>query len=351
MLAELGQGVEQRERPLRIECKPDEWWVYEDDEAEEGLDDEGEEVEEGLDDEAEDDLDDEEDSDMEQRTLVLPEVPANFEPPTDFAKSRVAVSLRGIPLQVIVKIASLEIEAGGEYAGGTWHVEGMLNERIVATSCFYLDADNIIGGELQFRTAVKEPYYEQGDNEGVWKVYGLADDDSLVQPRGVCSTLPGRLLAFPNTLQHRVSPVKLINPALPGRRVIICFFLCDPTLRVRSTATVPPQPKAWIDLEITAALVRVLPDISLRKRIAQYVGGLTYQQATLRRERLMNERVVTLEQRSFGFGTLPSRQEAALTFLYAHRPRQILRAHFLPVRALGRAIWNVHTSSCSNIYR
>lgn len=55
----------------------------------------------------------------------------------------------------------------------------------------------------------------------------------------------GRLLTFPNILQHRVSPFKLDDPTKPGHRKILALFLVDPNIRVISTANVPPQRLDW----------------------------------------------------------------------------------------------------------
>lgn len=55
----------------------------------------------------------------------------------------------------------------------------------------------------------------------------------------------GRLLTFPNTLQHRVSPFSLADRSKPGHRKILALFLIDPSRRVISTANVPPQREDW----------------------------------------------------------------------------------------------------------
>lgn len=49
-----------------------------------------------------------------------------------------------------------------DYAGGGWHVEGMLNERIVATALYYLHSDNITESRLSFRLGLDA---EDGDME------------------------------------------------------------------------------------------------------------------------------------------------------------------------------------------
>lgn len=45
--------------------------------------------------------------------------------------------------------------------------------------------------------------------------------------------------------QHRVSPFRLIDPTLPGHRRFIALWLVNPTMRILSTANVPPQQMSW----------------------------------------------------------------------------------------------------------
>jgi hypothetical protein len=84
----------------------------------------------------------------EDETLQVPETPARFPAPGDryleWLASRSLVNLRGRSLQVIVKIADLRLDATKPfYDGSSWHVEGMLNENIVATGIYYYDASNV----------------------------------------------------------------------------------------------------------------------------------------------------------------------------------------------------------------
>ena len=58
-------------------------------------------------------------------------------------------------------------------------------------------------------------------------------------------TSEGRLLAFPNVVQHWVSSFQLADPAKPGHQKILALFLVDPYVRILSTANVPPQQKSW----------------------------------------------------------------------------------------------------------
>lgn len=70
-------------------------------------------------------------------------------------------------------------------------------------------------------------------------------EDSFTQDLGGVSCREGRVLTFPNTLQHCVSPFSLADPSKPGHRKILAFFLIDPTRRIISTANVPPQREDW----------------------------------------------------------------------------------------------------------
>lgn len=198
----------------------------------------------------------------ENRRPVVPDAPAFSapEPPE-------RIDLRGRRLQVIVKLATIHLTPDKpEYAGGSWHVEGMLNERIVSTGIYYWDNENITESRLSFRAALDDPEYEQSDDNGVREVYGLENEDALNQMLGSVSTPEGRCLAFPNILQHRVSPFRLADPTRPGHRKILAFFLVDPARTIVSTSDVPPQ-QSWSD-----------------------TSTMTLEQAKEYREQLMRER-------------------------------------------------------------
>ncbi|MFJ6615609.1 DUF4246 domain-containing protein [Streptomyces sp. NPDC091289] len=248
-------------RPLRIEADPFGWYgdsepeypdkaSYSDDEAyAEAL---------GAWEEAQDDW-------WENRSPVIPDAPA-YTPP-ELPDESARVDLRCRSLQVIVKLATLHLTPDkAEYHGGSWHVEGMLNERIVSTGIYYWDSENITESRLSFRAALDDPRYEQNDDNGVREVYGLEDEDALNQTLGSASTPSGRCLAFPNILQHRVSPFRLADPTRPGHRKILAFFLVDPSKKIVSTSDVPPQ-QPWSE-----------------------TATMTLEQARNYREQLMQER-------------------------------------------------------------
>lgn len=201
----------------------------------------------------------------ENRRPVVPDAPA-FTPPEVPGESA-RVDLRGRRLQVIVKLATIHLTPDKpEYSGGSWHVEGMLNERIVSTGIYYWDSENITESRLGFRAALDDPHYEQNDDNGLREVYGLEDEDALNQILGSASTPSGRCLAFPNILQHRVGSFRLTDPTRPGFRKMLAFFLVDPSERIVSTSDVPPQ-QPWSD-----------------------TSTMTLEQAKHYREQLMRER-------------------------------------------------------------
>ena len=237
------------------------------------------------------DDDDEEWQQWEQsKPIHQPDVPP-FEPPPPPPST---VSLRGRRLQIIVKLASVMLTPDRpHYAGGVWHVEGMRNECIVASGIAYYEQANIGPSSLAFRCAVTEPVYEQNDNRGVEAVYGLRNEQALVQPLGAVDTCAGRCLAFPNLFQHRVAPFSLLDPAQPGHRSICVLFLVDPAVPVLSSSRVPPQQAEWAAASeyaecVSSALggVRVLSEV-----VDAYVDWpMKRAEAEQHRAQLMHER-------------------------------------------------------------
>ncbi|MFJ2740809.1 DUF4246 domain-containing protein [Streptomyces sp. NPDC087440] len=179
------------------------------------------------------------------RVPNVPDAPEFVAP--EPADDSVRVDLRGRRLQVIVKLATIQLTPERpEYAGGSWHVEGMMNEQIVSTGIYYADSENITESRLAFRAALDNPDYEQNDRNGLNDVYGINDEDPLNQELGSVATPEGRFLAFPNVFQHRVGPFRLADPARPGHRKILAFFLVDPSASIVSTSDVPPQ-QPWAE--------------------------------------------------------------------------------------------------------
>lgn len=158
-------------------------------------------------------------------------------------------------LQIIVKMASIGLtREKPEFPAGGWHIEGLLNEKICATALYYLDSENVTDSSLSFRMHTS---YEQdelqndvGQDSYHWlecnygtNLAGFAG--SCIQNYGSVNTTEGRLPAFPNVFQHRVSPFELVDKTKPGHRRLITLWLVDPHQRIISTANVPPQQQDW----------------------------------------------------------------------------------------------------------
>ena len=155
-------------------------------------------------------------------------------------------------LQVIVKLASIHLTPEKpSYDGGSWHLEGQVNEHICATALFYFDSNNITDSKLDFRTtADKEDLmldldYEQSDNECIERIFAIDSDDTKTQNIGGVLTRQGRALFFPNIFQHQVSSFELQDRSRAGHRKILALFLVDPAIPVISSANVPPQQQEW----------------------------------------------------------------------------------------------------------
>jgi hypothetical protein len=202
---------------------------------------------------------------------------SDFDDPSEATDDLVVepVSLRGRTIQVIPKIADVELRADGDSHAGVWHVEGLSHEHIAATGIAYLRRDATInGGRLRFRRSfLKEEYgYLMYNIPQEWGHNSPAMKSGLV-PLGSVEPGAGDLLAFPNSHQHKLEPLTLhgtfgnairrnnnndANPALAAeRRVrrIVAFFLVNPEVRVVSTADIATPQTDITDYE-TACRVR-----------------------------------------------------------------------------------------------
>ncbi|KAJ7640356.1 hypothetical protein DFH06DRAFT_1334720 [Mycena polygramma] len=217
-----------------------------------------------------------------------------------------SISLRGRAIQCIVKLANIQLSPKQpKYAGGSWHIEGMSNEHIVASGIYYYDEENITQSDLSFRVPVSEPdHHGHNDHECAMTRYGIYDN--CTQALGKMITKEGRSLVWPNIYQHCVSSFKLTDPSKPGHRKILAIFLVDPTIDpIPSTTTVPPQQGEWA----CEALRELHEDPqSLLSRLPQELVGLiqeqflsdamTLKEAEAYRIALMKERKVFVKTHS-----------------------------------------------------
>ena len=234
----------------------------------------------------------------EHRVLIKPE-PKEYKQRTPKLPFDLRSQYGDNGFQVIIKLANVHLtpEKPG-YEGGSWHVEGMLNEHICATALYYYSNSNITDSMLRFRqrTSAEEleyKVYEQDDFAGLEELYGIQQDGPSVREVGSVATKEGRLLTFPNVLQHCVAPFELVDKTKPGHRKILAMFLVDPFVRVISTANVPPQQRDWWAEVVTTdkGPLAKLPT-ELQELVVQDVEEfpISLAEAKKIRERLMEER-------------------------------------------------------------
>ncbi|KAE8372201.1 hypothetical protein BDV26DRAFT_298060 [Aspergillus bertholletiae] len=258
--------------------------------------------------------------------VKVPE-PGKFFPPQFRSSDRVNLYEFGnTGLQIIVKLANIELTPEKpEYQGGSWHVEGQLNEHICATAIYYYDSENITSSSLSFRQrastyCMSDLYPEQDRHDFLQKVYGFPEETlgngstNVTQELGSVVTKEGRLLTFANILQHRVSPFSLADRSKPGHRKILALFLVDPHLRIISSSNVPPQREDWaVERERSIRLaLQSLPQ-ELKDAVCDNLDApcMTMGEAEEIRLELMKERssVAAEQNRNFETGDF---------FLYEH---------------------------------
>lgn len=121
---------------------------------------------------------------------------------------------------------------------------------IVATSIYYYSVSNCTDSAISFRVEadLDEENQYSAENGPLSTVFGTSTlrDEPAIQTLETVKTPQNRLLAFPNTLQHRVHPFKLTDPLQKGHCRFLVLWLVDPHYRVASAANVPPQQHDWI---------------------------------------------------------------------------------------------------------
>jgi len=135
--------------------------------------------------------------------------------------------------------------------------------------------------------------YPQSDDDWLEDVFGCLNQAAAVQIIGSIDTKEGRILTWPNILQHQVQPFKLADPTKPGCRKILALFLVDPNIRVISTANVPCQRRDWWSQAVREKRggISDLP-VELQAAIFDAVDGfpITLEEAKGLRRELMKER-------------------------------------------------------------
>ncbi|KAJ8323136.1 hypothetical protein O5D80_008194 [Batrachochytrium dendrobatidis] len=202
------------------------------------------------------------------RPVYVPTLPEHFKSKYESAKP---VSLRGRNLQVIVKLTNIQLTPSKpKYDEGNWHIEGPINESIVATGLYYYDVENITTPKLDFREAVDRFEYQIA-SEMYWKdVYDIDLESPRNQYIGLLELPNGRCAVYPNRYQHKEQSFELADPTQPGHCKILTFFVVNPACRIVSTAHVAPQQPQWYNSSLDKT--PILPE--LWNDITQYIQGV-----------------------------------------------------------------------------
>ncbi|RDW93686.1 DUF4246 domain-containing protein [Aspergillus mulundensis] len=184
----------------------------------------------------------------------------------EFQTVKLQDEFRHAGLQVCVQIRAIELTPETPFfAGEDWHAAGMLNEHIVGVAIYAFDMENITTPRLSFSQMVFMNGDEFAFDADGWdipyveKLFGVKNNGSPLQEIGSVSVVPGRLLAFPNCLRHRLEPFQLADKTRPGHCRFLTLWLVDPYVRICSTRNVPPQRRDWWEQEVRSQLAEVHP--------------------------------------------------------------------------------------------
>ncbi|KAJ3786695.1 hypothetical protein GGU10DRAFT_350982 [Lentinula aff. detonsa] len=226
------------------------------------------------------------------RPINLPDVPLTGYP-GGLERRRYEVSLKSKRLQFIVNVSEYcTISGQTEFTGTPWHVEGMMNERIVACGFLFTAVDNVRSCDVQFRMAISYPRgFHAGDTGATLRTWGFKDGDSCHQYIGSIPIRQGLAVVFPNIYQHKFTPITLGDISRPGKITVLSFLLVDPDiLPIISTANVAPQQKAWIQKVLDDCLHPRLPTEIVEKIVDMVDGLMDEQESQGHSEKLRNER-------------------------------------------------------------
>jgi len=149
------------------------------------------------------------------------------------------ISLRNRNIQVITKIVRIEFNSK-DSLNGSWHVEGMSHENIVATASCTLDQMEDFNATLYFKR--RYMLNEAGQlvlNTPQDLPNGLKDllEEGVI-PLGKVPIKTGSLIVFPNSHIHKVD----MSAESEGQtRTIVVFWLINPDNRITSTKDIEQQ--------------------------------------------------------------------------------------------------------------
>ncbi|EPE36492.1 hypothetical protein GLAREA_08655 [Glarea lozoyensis ATCC 20868] len=182
-------------------------------------------------------------------------------------------------LQIIVRIREINLTAAEPTFTDDLTLEAQRNEHIVSTAAYVYSVTNVTTPRLSFHQptsmSCEECHFGESGNEfydnDAWdthrRVFGFTQTEETkarynpeqpyastwewvyhtppLQTLGSVSLPVNRLLTWPNTLQHRLDGLALVDETQPGTFGMLIIYLVDPNYRICSTANVPPQQHDW----------------------------------------------------------------------------------------------------------
>lgn len=216
-------------------------------------------------------------------------------PTLDGHDVRLQDHLHSTGLQIIVKIWGVELTPDKSSSKSEdWHLQGTLNEHVAATATLAFDAKYVVFPYMKFRQETAMV----GQDDCCWRHDFMHQpttfDHGRVarQPIGAIEMRPGRLITFPNVMEHYLNAVWLKDPSRDGHIRFVSLWLVDPHYRICSTRNTPAQQHDWWWAE---AVIMTLQLTGLPLEICEVIVGfcpdspVEVEQARLNRERLREE--------------------------------------------------------------
>lgn len=188
-------------------------------------------------------------------------------PPTDHSYQTVCLQgkFREKGLQIVVRISSVELTPENPLCegGNDYHVDGLLNEHIVATSRFYYDVENM-ESRLSFQQECDLKVMDCSlEADAMHKIFGFQyaytfgeihglDWPKKIQTLGSMPVRQDSFFAWSNTMRYKNDLFSLKDKSLPGHQRCVILYLVDPHYHICSTRNVPAQQHDWWCEEVLA---------------------------------------------------------------------------------------------------
>ncbi|KAF3927818.1 hypothetical protein ABW20_dc0102023 [Dactylellina cionopaga] len=136
--------------------------------------------------------------------------------------------LEGKTVKVIVKMFNIELTPDKpKYNGEDLHVEGMLDERIVATGVYFYAQKNVTESGLAFKRTFDDLHVHEPVR--THHAFDTPLQGNAIQDIGKITAKDNRAVVFPNFYPYQMESFELVNKAKRGYRKMLVFCLCDPS--------------------------------------------------------------------------------------------------------------------------